>query len=83
MRLSPPEPGHNFDLAPLLLYQPENSAFGEEIGTAGIAGNSARPFISDERNCVLDPGSNVIHQRHKIGNRAEVNIRRVIPGMAE
>ena len=90
-RLSLPERRHNAHCgraliktdAPLFLYQPKNSAFGQNIRAPKVAGNPPRPLISDERNGMFDPRPHFIRERQKIGDGAEVNVGRVIPGMAE
>src|SRR5947209_210409 len=63
--------------------QHEHTLLGQEVGeaAAGVEGEGAAVAVQGQ--AALDRGAELVAQRDKVADRAEMDVGRVVPGMVE
>src|SRR5216683_742232 len=63
--------------------QHEDALFGQQIGEAAARVEGEGATVPVEGHAALDPGADPVAQRDKVADRAEMDVRRVVPGIEE
>ena len=59
--------------------QHEHALLGQQVGEAAARVERERPAVPVEGQAALDPGADLVAQRHKVADRAEMDVGRVVP----